>query len=76
MNDFIACGAIELRHREIGRGIAQNLVGLAKLAVVQLKSLHPLGYIARQACSLAAIDFGLLDPSMQVGWRAADLARD
>lgn len=63
-------------HRETGRSFAQNLVGLAKLAVLPLKSLHLLGYIARQACSLAAIDLALLDPIVQRGWGAAYLGSD
>ncbi|MCQ4629251.1 hypothetical protein [Shinella sp.] len=35
------------------RGLAENRVGLTKLAVLPLKSLQPLDRITRQACSFA-----------------------
>lgn len=47
---------------KIRRRFAQNLVGLTKLAALPLKSLHNLGDIVRPACSLTAIDLGLLHP--------------
>ena len=63
-------------HRELGRRLAQNLVGQAQLVVLPLKSLHLVGHIALQACSFAAVDLGLLDSFMRRGWRVADLGRD
>jgi hypothetical protein len=60
----------------VANALSQYLVSLTKLAVLMLQSLHLLGHIARQACSFAAIDLGILHPLMQRGWRAADLGRD
>ncbi len=68
--------AVEFCLGEISRRLAQYLVGLTKLAVLPLQSLHLLGHIVRQACSLTAIDLGLLHPFVQRGRRAADLGRD
>ncbi len=59
------CPIGELIHSPIG-AMAQNFVGLTKLAVLPLKSLHLLGDITRQTCSFAAIDLGLFDPSCRV----------
>lgn len=69
-------GAVELRLGKICRRLAKNLVGLSKLLALPLKSLHLLGHIARQACSFAAVDFGLLDPFIERLRRAADLGGD
>ncbi len=44
------------------RRLAQNLVGLTKLAVLAFQSLHLLGHLAWQPGSLASIDFRLIDP--------------
>nr|ASK46907.1 hypothetical protein [Agrobacterium radiobacter] len=64
-------GAVEVSLVEIGRRLAQYLVGLTKLADLTLQGIHLLGQIARQACSFPGIDLGLLQPSMQR--RVADL---
>ncbi|OLP59767.1 hypothetical protein BJF93_21880 [Xaviernesmea oryzae] len=60
----------------MSRSLAQNLVGLTKLSILPLKSLHLLGDIARQACSFTAVDPCLLDPFVQRGWRAANHGSD
>src|SRR6476659_9467852 len=65
--------AVELRRRKISACLAQDLVGLPKLAVLPLKGLQLVGHVGRNAGSPPAIDLGLLDPVMQRLWRAADL---
>lgn len=59
-------GLAKLRLGEIGRGFAQNLVGLTKLAVLRVERLHLLDYIARQTGPFAAIDLGLLNPLVEL----------
>ncbi len=49
-------------------GNAENLVGLAQLAVLLLERLHPFGHLGRNARALAAVDLGLLAPVVQRLW--------
>jgi hypothetical protein len=58
------------------RRLAQDLVGLPKLAVLALQCLQLLRDIRRHASTLAAVDLKLLDPLVQRLRRAADLPRD
>src|SRR4029077_15245014 len=66
----------ELRHRKIGRGLAQDLVGLAQLAVLTLQRLDPLALLRGRASPQAPITLGLANPVAQGLARAADLGRD
>src|SRR5271167_2092416 len=59
---------------KISRGLAKNLVGLAKLAVLTLQRLEPLPLVRRQSGPLALIALGLPNPQPQRLGRAADLA--
>src|SRR5690606_12431683 len=56
--------------------LAQNLVGLPKLPVLPLKSLHLRRHIRRQTGPLAGIDLGFLHPMPQRVRLTADLAGD
>src|SRR4051812_19791493 len=68
--------AVELRHRKIGRRLAQDLVGLAQLAVLTLERLDPLALLRARASPQAPITLGLANPVAQGLARAADLGRD
>ena len=56
--------------------LAQDLVGLSKLAVLALQRLQLRRHVGRHAGPLAAVDLGLLHPLVQRLRRAADLGRD
>ena len=51
--------AVELRLGKIRAGLAQDLVGLAKLPVLALQRLHPLALVGRRASSTALVALGL-----------------
>jgi len=57
------------------RCLAQDLVGLAKLAVLALQCLQTVGQLGRNAGTLAAVYLGLLHPLQQRVPRAADHGR-
>src|ERR1700677_206470 len=68
--------AVELRLGKISASFAQDLVGLAKLAVLPLQRLELGGYVRGQARLAPAVALGPANPLMQRLGRAADLARN
>ena len=68
--------AVELRLGEISRRLAQDLVGLAQLAVLPFERLQLLRDIEGNASTLPAINLSPLDPLQQRVGRAADLGGD
>jgi hypothetical protein len=62
--------------RKISACLAQDLVGLPKLAVLLLEGLQLFGHVGRNAGPLPAIDLGLLDLVMQRLRCAADLGHN
>src|SRR5579863_6048036 len=68
--------AVELRLGKIGASFAQDLIGLAKLAVLPLQGLELGGYVRGQARLAPAVALGLANPLMQRLRSAADLARN
>ena len=68
------CLAITERRGKISRRLAQqDLVGLTKLTVLALQSLHLLGHLRRNAGPRTAINLGSLAPFVQRVRRAPDL---
>src|ERR1700690_4121773 len=61
---------------KIGASFAQDLIGLAKLAVLPLQDLELGGYVRGQARLAPAVALGLANPLMQRLRSAADLARN
>lgn len=53
--------------------LTEDLVGLAKLAVLTFQRVEPIGKVGRHTGVLAAIDLGLLHPLQQSVRRTADL---
>src|SRR5919205_1720335 len=68
--------AVELRHRKISRGLAEDLVGLPQLADLPLQRLEARALIRRQPGAQTLVALGLSDPLAQGLARAADLLRD
>src|SRR6202044_3501633 len=68
--------AVELRLGKIGASFAQDLIGLAKLAVLPLQGLELGGYVRGQARLEPAVALGLANPLMQRLRSADDLARN
>lgn len=64
---------VELCLSNISVRLAQDLVGLSKLAVLALQRLSPLGDIGGNASSLALVDFGPPDSIKQCVRRATNL---
>ena len=61
---------------KIGASFAQDLIGLAKLAVLPLQGLELGGYVRGQARLAPAVALGLANPLMQRLRSATDLARN
>ena len=68
--------AVELRLGEICAGLAQDLVGLAQLAVLALQGVQLGGHVGGDAGAVAAVGLRLLDPLVQRLRRTADPGRD
>jgi hypothetical protein len=69
-------GGRALTSGEIRAGLAQDLVGLAQLAVLALQRFEALTLIGRDAGFAAGISLGLVHPTAQRLGRTADLGRD
>lgn len=65
-----------LRLDKIRRCLAQNLIGLAKLAILMLQRLHLFALGGGQALPQIPVMLGLAHPVAQRLRRAADLAGD
>ena len=68
--------AVELRLGKIRAGLAQDLVGLAQLAVLPLQRLDALALVSGRAGPPALVALGLPDPVRQGLRCAADLGRN
>src|SRR5690242_20097388 len=65
--------AVELRHRKIGAGLPQDLVGLAQLAVLSFQRLDALALVRGRPGPQTLVALGLSDPLAQRLARAANL---
>src|SRR6266446_6757171 len=66
-------GAVELRLGEIGRRLAQDLVGLAEFTHLALQGFQAICRLCRDAGALPGFNLCLLEPLVQRMRRAADL---
>src|SRR6476469_3197653 len=73
MKAIIASWAVELRLGKIRQRLAQDLVGLAQLAVLAFKGLDPGAVLRRGAAAKALVTFGLPHPAAKRLAGASDL---
>src|SRR5260370_38264486 len=67
---------VEVRLGKIRGGLAQNLSGLGKLAVLAFQRLDPLAFVCRGASSTTLVPLGLDHPVVKGLRRTPDLRRN
>jgi hypothetical protein len=76
MNAIMLSTGVELRQGKIGAGLAQDLIGLAQLAVLSLQRFDPLTLLAGGAWSQTLVALDTPHPVEQRLRCATDLRRD